>query len=59
MLTRKVEYSVDTNLPRALINGIDVFGAKKLAEELLKKDLVVFGVGEYVDDLGENKNFPL
>ena len=48
---------MDTNLPRALINGIDVFGAKKLAEELLKKDLVVFGVGEYVDDLGENKNF--
>jgi len=53
----KVEYSVDTNLPKALINGIDVFGAKKLAEELLKKDLVVFGVGEYVDGLGENENY--
>lgn len=48
---------MDTNLPKALINGIEAFGAKKLAEELLKKDLVVFGVGEYIDGLGEEKNY--
>lgn len=48
---------MDTSLPRALINGIDVFGAKKLTEELLKKDLVVFGMGEYIGELGDKPNF--
>ncbi|MFA5749787.1 MAG: DUF4012 domain-containing protein [Candidatus Shapirobacteria bacterium] len=44
-------------LPSALILGIEHFAAKKLAEELVNKDIRVVGVGEYVLGLNEIKNF--
>jgi hypothetical protein len=44
-------------LPSALILGIEHFAAKKLAEELVNKDIRVVGVGEYVMGLNEIKNF--
>jgi hypothetical protein len=44
-------------LPTALILGIDHFVAKKLAEELVNKDIRVVGVGEMVTGLMELDNF--
>ena len=44
-------------LPTALILGIDHFVAKKLAEELVNKDIKVVGVGEMVSGLMELDNF--
>jgi len=44
-------------LPTALILGIDHFVAKKLAEELVNKDIRVVGVGEMVSGLMELDNF--
>lgn len=44
-------------LPTALILGIDHFVAKKLAEELVNKDIKVIGVGEMVSELMELDNF--
>ena len=44
-------------LPTALILGIDHFVAKKLAEELVNKDISVVGVGELVAGFSELKNF--
>src|SRR4030066_524960 len=37
---------MDRGLPTAVIIGIGKFGARKLADELLKKDIRVVGVGE-------------
>ncbi len=48
---------MDSNLPFALIIGIEHFAAKKLAQELINKDINVVGVGEYVMDLGSFDNF--
>lgn len=48
---------MDSNLPFALIIGINHFAAKKLAQELINKDINVVGVGEYVMDLGSFDNF--
>jgi hypothetical protein len=45
------------DLPSALIIGIDHFAAKKLAEEIVEKDINVVGVGDYVEGLNEIKNF--
>lgn len=44
-------------LPSALILGIDHFVAKKLAEELVNKDIRVVGVGEMVTGLMDLDNF--
>ena len=44
-------------LPTALILGIDHFVAKKLAQELVNKDIRVVGVGEMVMGLADLKNF--
>ena len=46
-----------TGLPSALILGIDHFAAKKLAQELVNKDIQVVGVGELVTGWGELDNF--
>ncbi len=48
---------MNSELPFALIIGIEKFAAKKLAEELSNKDINVIGVGEYVAGLSEIKNF--
>ncbi len=48
---------MDSNLPFALIIGIEHFVAKKLAQELINKDINVIGVGEYVMDLSTFDNF--
>ncbi len=48
---------MNSDLPNALIIGIGHFAAKKLAEEIVSKDINVVGVGEYVDGLNEIKNF--
>jgi hypothetical protein len=48
---------MNLGLPSALILGIDQFGANILAEELVKKDIRVVGIGEYVIGLNEIKNF--
>jgi len=44
-------------LPTALILGADHFVAKKLAEELVNKDIHVVGVGEMPMEITELKNF--
>ncbi len=44
-------------VPTALILGIDHFVAKKLAEELVEKDIHVVGVGEMINGLSDLKNF--
>lgn len=44
-------------IPTALILGVDHFVAKKLAEELVEKDIHVVGVGEMVTGLSDLKNF--
>jgi hypothetical protein len=46
-------------IPTALILGIDHFVAKKLAQELVNKDIYVVGVGEMVIGLSDLKNFEL
>ena len=48
---------MDGSLPLALIIGIDNFVAKKLAEELVKKDIGVIGVGDFVMELKSLENF--
>ncbi len=48
---------MNQGLPTALILGIDHFVAKKLAEELVNKDIKVVGVGEMVVGLEDLKNF--
>ncbi len=45
-------------IPTAVIVGIEAFGAERLAEELLKNDLRVIGVG-LGSSLGGRKNFEL
>jgi hypothetical protein len=50
---------MNSNLPFALIIGIENFGAKELAKELADKDINVVGVGEYVAGLSEINNFEL
>jgi hypothetical protein len=46
-------------IPTALILGIDHFVAKKLAQDLVNKDIYVVGVGEMVVGLSDLKNFEL
>ena len=48
---------MNSELPWALIIGIDCFGAKKLAEEMVSKDINVVGVGDYINGIEEIKNF--
>lgn len=48
---------MNSELPFALIIGIEHFAAKKLAEEVSSKDINVVGVGDYVSGLNEIKNF--
>ncbi len=50
---------MNSTLPFALIIGAENFVAKRLAEELSKKDLNVVGVGDYVTGWEEIKNSEL
>jgi len=50
---------MNSTLPFALIIGAENFAAKRLAEELSKKDLNVVGVGDYVVGWEEIKNTEL
>ena len=50
---------MNSTLPFALIIGAENFVAKRLAEELSKKDLNVVGVGDYVVGWEEIKNSEL
>jgi hypothetical protein len=44
-------------LPIAIINGIGRFGAKNMAELLVKNDIMVIGVGEFAAELEYLNNF--
>ena len=48
---------MNSGLPSALIIGIDHFAATSLAQELDKKDIRVVGVGNFVTDLKDLKNY--
>ncbi|MCX6726903.1 MAG: hypothetical protein NTY75_03765, partial [Candidatus Shapirobacteria bacterium] len=48
---------MDTSLPTALIVGMENFGAKELAVELVARGLAVIGVGDYVAGMSEYSNF--
>jgi len=48
---------MDTSLPTALIAGMENFGAKELAIELVARGLAVIGVGDYVAGMNEYENF--
>lgn len=48
---------MDSSLPTVLIYGVDNFVARKLAREILKKDMNVVGVGSWVTGLGDLANF--
>lgn len=48
---------MSSQLPTAVINGIERFGAKKLATLLGDNDIKVFGVGEYPSGWAGFKNF--
>jgi hypothetical protein len=48
---------MSSQLPVAVINGIEKFGAKQLASLLIQNDIRVVGVGEFVVGWGEMKNF--
>jgi hypothetical protein len=43
--------------PTAVINGIEKFGAKRVAQLLVQNDIRVIGVGEYIGGFGDLKNF--
>lgn len=48
---------MDSSLPTVLIYGVDNFVARKLAKEILKKEMNVVGVGSWVVGLGDLANF--
>ena len=48
---------MDSSLPTVLIYGVDNFVARKLAREILKKEMNVVGVGSWVTGLGDLVNF--
>jgi len=48
---------MNSGLPSALIIGIDHFAALNLAKELANKDIRVVGIGNYVSNLKDLKNY--
>lgn len=48
---------MNLSYPTALVVGVDHFVAKKLVKEILEREINVVGVGEYVEELVEMKNF--